>query len=34
MNNLIDKTRNKTANKEYDRQRKDNQIKMKITNFF
>ena len=31
MNNLIDKRRNKTANKEYGRQRKDNQINVKIT---
>ena len=30
MNYLIDKTRNKTANKEYGRQRKDNQIDVKI----
>ena len=34
MNNLIDKTRNKTANKECGRQRKDNQINKKITKIF
>ena len=34
MNNLIDKTRNNTANKIYGRYRKDNQIKMKIAKNF